>query len=127
MKLLFRRDQQSGGIVRSKVTFSLYVRAELASEEKHNVEKYRLGETVLYSRGELTDRGSGLLGMASRAAFNLMNISVSVNDLTNGKRVDCKDIMEMLGVEEQIKTAAATFKQVLEAAAHFGGDEVVEL
>ena len=60
-------------------------------------------------------------------AFHAMNISVSVNDLANGKRVECKDIMEMLGVEEQIKVAAANFKSVLEAAAHFGGDEVIEL
>ena len=127
MKLLLRRDQQTSGIVRSTVTFSLTVRADLSDQERKNIQKYKLGESILYSRGELADKGSGLLGLASRVAFKMMNISVSVNDLANGKQVQCKDIMEMLAVEEQIKEAAANFKLVLEAAAHFGGEEVIEL
>ncbi len=57
----------------------------------------------------------------------MMNLSITVQDLLGGKRVDCKDIVEMLAVEEQIKTACQTFKQVLDAAAHFGGEEVLEL
>lgn len=127
MKLLIRREQQVGGILRNTVKFSITVRADLSEEERNNITKYHLGETLLYSRGELADKGSGLLGLASRAAFHVMNISVSVNDLLQGKRIECKDILEMLGVLEQIKEAAATFKSVLEAAAHFGGDEVLEL
>lgn len=127
MKLLLRRDQQTSGLMRNTITFSMTVRAELSAQERQSIQKYKLGESILYSRGELVDKGSGLLGFASRMAFAAMNISVSVNDLVNGKRVECKDIMEMLGVEEQIKVAAANFKLVLEAAAHFGGDEVIEL
>jgi hypothetical protein len=57
----------------------------------------------------------------------MMNITVSVSDLSNGKKIDCKDIVEMLAVEEQIKEAAQTFKNVLEAATHFGGEEVIEI
>jgi hypothetical protein len=127
MKLLLRRDQQTSGIIRNTITFSVTVRAELSDQERQNIQRYKLGDSILYSRGELVDKGSGLLGLASRMAFHAMNISVSVNDLANGKRIECKDIMEMLGVEEQIKEAAANFKAVLEAAAHFGGDEVIEL
>ncbi len=127
MKLLLRRDQQTSGLMRNTIKFSLAVRADISDEERRNIEKYKLANTVLYGRGELADKGSGLMGLASRAAFHLMNISISVDDLANGKRVECKDILEMLGVEEQIKTAAATFKHVLEAAAHFGGEEVIEL
>ena len=56
-----------------------------------------------------------------------MNISVSVNDLVQGKRIECKSILEMLAVEDQIKEAALTFKQVLNAASHFGGEEVIAL
>ena len=127
MKLLLRRDQQTSGLIRNTITFSITVRAELSDQERQNIQKYKLGESILYSRGELVDKGAGLLGLASRMAFHAMNISVSVNDLANGKRIECKDIMEMLGVEEQIKVAASNFKSVLEAAAHFGGDEVIEL
>jgi len=127
MKLLLRRDQKSGMLGVGKVTFTLAVRAELTEEEKSNIKKYKLGETMLYERATLTDKGSGLLGVASRLAFKMMNLSVSVNDLSNGKKIDCKDIVEMLAVEDQIKEAAQTFKNVLEAAAQFGGEEVIEL
>jgi hypothetical protein len=127
MKLLLRRDQKSGLVGMGKVTFTLTVRAELTDPEKSNVKKYKLGETVLYERMTMTDKGSGLLGLASRLAFKAMNLSVSVNDLADGKKVDCKDIVEMLAVEDQIKEAAQTFKSVLEAAASFGGEEVIEL
>ena len=125
MKLLLRRDQKSGLI--GKVTFTLAVRAELTDEEKNNIKKYKLGDTMLYERMTLTDKGSGLLGVASRLAFKAMNLSVSVNDLSDGKKIDCKDIVEMLAVEDQIREAAQTFKNVLEAAATFGGEEVIEL
>ena len=125
MKLLLRRDQKSGLI--GGVSFSLSVRADLSPDEKKNIDKYKLGKTVLYTQGALVDSGSGLLGLASRLAFKAMNISVSVDDLTDGKRIECKDIVEMLAVEDQIKEASKTFKLVLEAAATFGGEEVVAL
>lgn len=125
MNLMLRRDQRSS--LMGKVVFQLDVRAEVSKEELASIQRYRLGDTVLYTKGELVDRGAGLLGLASRLAFKAMNISVSVNDLTNGKRVECKDIVEMLAVEEQIKEAASTFKQILNAAVHFGGEEVVAI
>ena len=125
MKLLLRRDQKSG--FTGKVTFTLAVRAELTDEEKNNIQKYKLGDTMLYERMTMTDKGSGLLGVASRLAFKAMNLTVSVDDLSGGKKIDCKDIVEMLAVEDQIKEAAQTFKNVLEAAATFGGEEVIEL
>jgi len=125
MKLLLRRDQKSGML--GKVVFTLDVRADLSPDERSNIAKYKLGETVLYEKNTLTDRGSGLMGLATRAAFRAMNMSVSVNELLGGKRIDCKDIIEMCAVEDQIKEAAQTFKMVLDAASHFGGEEVVEL
>lgn len=125
MKLLLRHDQKSG--FTGKVTFTLGVRAELTAEEKNNIDKYKLGDTMLYERMTMTDKGSGLLGVASRLAFKMTNLSVSVNDLSNGKKIDCKDIVEMLAVEDQIKEAALTFKNVLQAAASFGGEEVIEI
>jgi hypothetical protein len=125
MNLILRRDQRASLL--GKVIFQLDVRAEISQEEMASIQRYRLGDAVLYSKSELVDRGSGLLGLASRLAFNAMNISVSVSELVSGKRVECKDIVEMLAVEEQIKEAALTFKQVLNAAVHFGGEEVVTI
>ena len=125
MKLLLRRDQRSGML--GKVVFSLQVRAQLTPEEIAAINKYKLGETELYSSHTMTDRGSGLLGLASRLAYKAMTITVAVRDLTNGKTIECKDVVEMLAVEDQIKEAARTFAQVLAAAATFGGEEVVDL
>ncbi|HWT31288.1 MAG TPA: hypothetical protein VN240_09725 [Propylenella sp.] len=110
-----------------KVVFSLEVRAQLTDEEQSNIGKYKLGDAMLYQSHEMTDRGSGLLGAASRLAFKALTISVSVNDLYYGKKIETKDIVEMLAAEEQIKEAARTFSQVLFAAAQFGGEEVVEI
>ena len=124
MRLLLRRDQRKSMI--GKAIFSLDVRADLTPEEKASIAKYKLGETMLYQSHEITG-GSGLLGVASRLAYKAMSMSVSVAELSGGKRIECKDIVEMLAVEDQIKEAAATFKAVLNAAATFGGEEVLEL
>lgn len=124
MKLLFRRDQRAG--LMGKVVFSLDVRADISAEEKANIQKYKLGETELYASHEISG-GSGLLGVASRLAYKAMTINVSVKDLVGGKKVECKDIVEMLAIEDQIKEAAKTFAAVLAAAARFGGEEVVEV
>ena len=126
MKVLLRRDQRAA-MLGGKPVFSLTVRAELTKEEAGNIQKYKLGETELYASHQLTDRGSGLLGVASRAAFKALITSITVNDLYTGKKVECKDVVELLGIEEQVREAAKTFKSVLEAAAHFGGEEVLEL
>jgi len=125
MKLLLRRDQKSSMLGRNP-TFTLDIRAQLADDEIANIRKYGLGKTMLYERQTMVDRGSGLLGLASRVAFKMMNLTINVDDLVNGKRVECKDIIEMLAVQEQLKDAAENFKNVLEACAHFGGEEVLE-
>jgi len=125
MKLLLRRDQKTNMI--GKVIFIVAVRAELTEEEKVNIKKYKLGDTMLYERDKLIERGSGLIGLASRMAFKMINLTISVNDLEHGKQVECKDIVEMIAVEEQIKEAAHTFRNVLEAASTFGGEEVIEI
>lgn len=125
MKLLLRRDQRSGLL--GKMIFTLEVRAALSDEERHAITKYKLGDTVLYEKNTVVDPGSGLLGLASRVAFRAMNMSVSVKDLVQGKKLECKDIVEMLAVEDQVKEAGKTFNAVLNAARQFGGEEVIDL
>ena len=63
MEMLLRRDQRSGLV--GGVTFILEVRARLTPQEQQSIAKYKLGKTVLYTKAELVDRGSGLLGLAS--------------------------------------------------------------
>lgn len=125
MKLLLRRDQRSA--LMGKPIFQLDVRAEISKDEQAAIAKYKLGDTTLYASHEVIERGSGLLGVASRLAYKAMTLTVTVKDLAGGKRIECKDIIEMLAVEDQIREAAVTFGQVLAAAATFGGEEVVQL
>lgn len=125
MKLLLRRDQRAGLL--GKVVFTLDVRADLSADEKAKISKYKLGSTVLYSKNEMKQGSTETAQLGYAIMWRTLNLIISVNDLENGKRVECKDILEMLGAEGQIREAAQAFKQVLDAASHFGGQEVVEL
>lgn len=127
MKLLLRRDQKPGMLGMGKITFLLDVRAQLTEDEQANVKKYKMGDTLLYSQKEIQDKSQTIGGSLSMIAKSMMNLTISVKDLAEGKRVECKDILEMLAAEEQIKQACQTFAQVLRAAATFGGEEIVEI
>ena len=122
MRLLLKRDQKSG--MMGGITFLLDVRADLNDREKSMISKYKLGNTTLYERDKMTNPNPGLL---AAVAFKMTNLSVNVDDLSTGKRIECKDIIEMLAVEEQIKQACQTFHAVLQAASSFGGEEVFEI
>lgn len=124
MKLLIRRDQRAGLL--GKMIFTLDVRADLSADEKERLRKYKLQDTELYASHEITG-GSGLLGVASRLAWKAASLTLTVKDLEGGKRIEVKDVVEMLAIEDQIREAARTFKAVLDAASHFGGEEVLEL
>ena len=126
MKLLIRRDQRDGLL--GKVIFQLDVRAELNDEERKRITRYKLGKELLYVKNEMPNVDGGTLkGFGKLLLAHALNITVSVNDLANGKRIECKDILEMLSAEEQIREAARNFNSILVAAAHFGGEEVVDL
>src|SRR5258708_12652335 len=94
MKLLLKHDQKSG--FTGKITFTLAVRSELTDQERTNIEKYKLGDTMLYERMTMTEKGSGLLGVASRLAFKMMNLSVSVNHLSNATKITPNAILTIL-------------------------------
>jgi hypothetical protein len=55
MKLLLRGQQKAS--LMGKISFILGVRAELTDAERGNTAKYRLGNTVLYSREHIADPG----------------------------------------------------------------------
>ncbi len=121
MKLILHRDQHSG--FTGGIKFTLKAQAKLTDEEAANIRKYKVGKQMLYSNLEGGKRGSGLIGMVSRA---MIAIEVTVDDLVRGKEIECKDILEMIAIEGQIKEACENFKAVLDTAAHFGGDEIIE-
>lgn len=123
MKVLLRRDQKQSGMIGVKITFTLAVRAELSQEEKDNIRKYKLGDTVLYEKKNISDAG----GLLRHLAAKMLNLTISVNDLVNGKTVEVESIVEMIAAEIQIREACQTFKDALTAAAQFGGEEIITI
>jgi len=122
MKLIIVRNQESKGMMSKKINFSITAKVELSEEEKANIQKYKLANIILYTNME--DRGSGVLGAISRKA---MGVEFTINDLAVGRKIESEDIIEIIGLEEQITTAAQNFKEILEASASFGNETVIEL
>ena len=125
MKLLLRRDQRSG--MTGKIIFTLTVRADLATTERDAINKYKLGDTMLYARERLHLEDDSLKSVAKFWLKHALNLTVQVKDLVNGKSVECKDILEMMAAEEQLKEAARVFGVILRSAMYFGGEEVIEV
>lgn len=128
MKLIIQRDQHSG--LMGKVTFSLDIKADLTAAEQEYIRKYKMGKEVLYYKEKVDTRGIEMMGawaqISRTIAARALDIKITVNDLVNGRHIECKDIIEMRAAEEQIKEACGVFLEVLDTAAHFGGTEVIE-
>ncbi len=127
MKLLLRRDQKKGKSGQP-ITFTLDARAELTPQEAWCVKKYKMEKTMLYANQTGWRTMAVSYSMTPRIAVdNAANITVTVEDLVNGKHLECKDIVQMCAVEEQLKDASRTFKEILAAASRLGGEEAIEL
>ena len=109
------------------MTFVLDAQAQLTDDEKNALKKYKMGKEVVYQKIKLDIPVGGMLGVAARLAEKALNITVTVDDLVNGKHLECKDIVEMLAVEEQLLEASQVLKKIITAASHFGGEEVIEI
>lgn len=126
MDLLIRRSESTSTF--GSAIYVLEVRAGMSDEEKGWIQKYRFGSSVLYSKKDRPAVDTGTVtGIGLLLLHHALNITVSVNDLVNGKRIECKNIVELLAAEEQIKEAAKVFGSVLRAASQFGGEEVIPI
>ena len=129
MKLILRRSQRATGLISKSVQFSLNARVQLTEAEAANVKKYKMGSEVLYSKDRMGYRdwdNESAGGMARNLAAIAVAVTITVNDLVRGKTVECKDILEMSAIVEQIKSASGGFKIMLDAAAQFEGEQVLE-
>ena len=112
-------------MVSKSVVFLLTARADLSEEEKHNVEKYKLGGEVIYnseSSKKHLDKGT-LAGLA----LAKMSLNVTVNSLTRGQTINCSTLDEVLAAESAVREACEALKTYLDVAATFDGrEEVVE-
>lgn len=128
MKLIFERNQRSGGMLGNKQVFSTTVKAEISDAERQAIKKYRLDDEVLYVDGDAGHVDphstlSMLKGIVKAASLGKLR----VRDLVGGKTFENEDIAGMLATEEHIHTAAKNLKLYFDAAASFGGRVELEL
>lgn len=128
MELLLSKSQEKGLLGMGAVSFILDVKAKLTSEEADLVKRYKMGDILIYEKLPVSDLAkvtgglaSGLLAVASK----VLKLQFKVSDLVNGRQVKCKDIGEMISAHEQIESAAENFYNLLMAATHFEGEEVI--
>jgi len=130
MKLKLRRSQKTT-MLRGTPVFQLHAVADLNGEERTLISKYGLSSAIVYASEEFKNNaavaqsGGGLLRTLRAIAVASLNLKITVNDLAQGKQVECKSLDEMMGVEEAIATACQNLKGYLETALTFDGREVV--
>lgn len=118
------------GLMSKSAVFTLEARVDISDEDLGHVKKYKMGQEVIYSRERVAPDRSGegsLKGIARNLAAYATALTIRIDDLVSGTKIECKDILEMMAVEEQIISACQTFKNILLSMAHFDGEEVIEL
>lgn len=137
MKLLLRRSEKTAGMLGNKIVFCLDARAELTPAEAANVKKYNLGSANVYNSSSAQkhiEAGTnalmgrtmgGLLRGAASMAMAKLSLTISIDSLTRGQHIECKDLEETLGAEEAIMQACQNLKGYLQTAATFNGQEQV--
>lgn len=134
MKLKLVRSQKSSGVMSKTVVFCLDARVDLTEEEKHLVEKYKLGKETLYDSAARQKHvaeagaafaGGGLLRGAVAAAMSKLSLTITTDSLCKGQHVEAKDLDELLGAEEAIKVGCENLRTYLDVASTFDGRELV--
>lgn len=127
MELLLSKSQKSG-MLTSTITFVLNIRTKLTDEEQALVRKYKMGKEIVYEKLPVTETASNLGGFAGALTAitgKALRLIFTVDDLVTGRTIECKDILDMIAAEQQIRDAADAFWGILQASKNFEGEEVV--
>jgi len=131
MQLKLRRNQRAG--ITGGVVFILDVMAELSSEETELVKKYKLQKLLVYS-SESADqnvamaRAGNVKALGGMMLDKLTKRTFSMNDLIKGQHLECKDLDEVIGTENQVHEACQNISHYLAVAKSFDGSEqIVEI
>lgn len=140
MKLLLRRAQRSAGLMGGKVLFTLDARLAVTDEEAALIKKYGLGKLTIYSsetaqkhlgaaHANLGD--GGVLGFAKgavRIGLAALSLRCTIDSLTAGQHIECKEMEELLAAESAILEACNNAKAFLEVSKTFDGrEQVIEI
>jgi hypothetical protein len=126
MELLLSKSQKSG--MMGGVSFVLDIKTKLTPEEQNLIKKYKMGSLLVYEKvpiSEMTNQMGGMASALTAIASKVLKLQITVDNLVNGRRVECKDIGEMISAQSQIRSAADNFYALLMAAHGFEGEEVI--
>jgi hypothetical protein len=137
MQLKLRRSERTAGMLSKSVMFMLDARLDLSAEEAANVKKYKLGDLVVYNsaasrkhleaaaEAAVRETAGSLLSYVTRTTMARLSLNITVDGLTKGQHVECKDLDELIAAESAIKQAAQATHTYLEIAKTFDGREVI--
>lgn len=123
------RRSQAKGYVRG-VQFNVHFIAELSPEALQAVKHYRFGKIILYQKPLELKLSFNIFRALWRAIWLTLTRSrwrITVNDLIQGRTVKCKDVVELMDVQDDIREATELFATILRTAAWFGGEEVIDM
>jgi hypothetical protein len=145
MQLKLKRSQRSAGLMGGKIVFGLNARLELTTDEGELVQKYKLGKQSIYDSENrrkhlaeahahmevsemLPSRGSSFAhfgkGLLSAAMAGL-SLKVTIDSLSSGQQIECKDLDELIAAEVAILQACNSVKTYLVTAQTFDGREEI--
>ncbi len=128
MELLLSKSQKSGLLGMGAIVFILNIKTKLTDEEQSLVKKYKMGKEVVYEKlavGAAVSGMSGITGVLTAITAKALRLVFTVDDLVKGRSIECKDILDMIAAEQQIRDAADGLWGILQASKNFEGEEVI--
>lgn len=154
MQLKITRSQRETGLMSKTVAFVIDARVQFTPKEAEEVNRYKLGPTLIYSsanaqqhaaavgvqrpRTDTTgwDSGSKVMQAATdrafagimslgHAALSRLSLSITINSLSQGQHIECKDLEEVMGAENALIQACENLQAYLLTAAQFNGQTQV--
>jgi hypothetical protein len=137
MHLKLRRSQRSSGMLSKSVIFCLDAVLDLDADEAASVHKYGLGNQVIYNSASsrkhlenaataaVQEAAGSFVRMLASSAMARLSLNITIDGLTKGQHIECKDLDELMGAESAITQAARSTHAYLEIAASFDGREIV--
>ena len=125
MKLVIKRSKKSSLTGKSK--YELYVRADITDEEKALIKENSLGKTLVVYHSKT---GVGALADFSfwAALWRMFrDTQMTVDTFVRGTTFTCKDVTELIRIEDEARGASLMLRTILEMAKTFGGEEVIDV
>ena len=121
MKIAIKRAKKTGML--GKASYTLTVRAELTDDEKDIVNKNSLADEILVWHDK-----TGVANSLAGAIINTMRDTVlTVESFHRGTTFTCKNVAELIGIEDEVRQASLNLRAFIEMARTFGGEEVIDV